>query len=109
MEGRGRTRAYCSDRCVPKVRDRHRVRPGAKRESYSRLQIAERDKWRCHLCGGRVPSRKFTGLPDDPTIDHLVPLADGGDDTSANVALAHLSCNLAKGTKPSGEQLRLIG
>jgi 5-methylcytosine-specific restriction endonuclease McrA len=32
-----------------------------------------------------------------PTIDHIVPMAKGGDDTKINVQLAHFSCNSRKG------------
>lgn len=40
--------------------------------------------------------------PKAPTIDHIIPLAVGGDDTRANVQLAHFLCNSlagATGTK----------
>jgi len=72
-------------------------------------RLAERDKNTCHLCGERVDlSIRF---PDkqSPTVDHLVPIGLGGEHTYANTSLAHLGCNLAKGTKAVGEQLRLVG
>ena len=34
-----------------------------------------------------------------PSVDHVVPLSRGGDDTLANVKLSHLTCNLSKGNR----------
>ncbi len=73
--------------------------------------IYERDRWTCHLCDLPV-SRKLTNPhPMSPSIDHLVPLSPnhGGTDDPANLATAHLACNLYKHTAAMGEQLRLIG
>ena len=47
--------------------------------------------------------------PKAPTIDHIVPLADGGDDIKANVRLAHFLCNSRRGARGGTEQLWLIG
>lgn len=46
--------------------------------------------------------------PKAPTIDHVVPLAEGGHDTRANVQLAHFLCNSIKG-RGGSQQLALIG
>lgn len=48
---------------------------------------------RCYLCGqGRIE--------DDPLqIEHRKPRAAGGSDDLDNLALAHGSCNRAKGTR----------
>lgn len=43
-----------------------------------------------------------------PTIDHLVPIADGGLDELANVRLAHRQCNCARG-RGGDIQLLLFG
>jgi 5-methylcytosine-specific restriction endonuclease McrA len=49
--------------------------------------------------------------PRAPTIDHVVPLSQGGADAPWNVKTAHFMCNSEKGdrTMPDGEQLMLIG
>lgn len=71
--------------------------------------LGERDGWRCHICCKPVPrvggnAEHMNGA----TVDHLLPIADGGEHEWHNVALAHRSCNLARGTAGS-VQLRLVG
>lgn len=71
--------------------------------------LGHRDKWRCHICGGNVARRAGTAMVmDGATVDHLVPIAAGGDHTWSNVALAHRSCNISRGARGSA-QLRLVG
>ena len=65
-------------------------------------KLAERDNWRCHICGKRVSEKRWS-------MDHLVPLSKGGPHTFANVALAHLKCNQRRGVDRLPAQLRLIG
>jgi hypothetical protein len=75
---------------------------------FTLAELGERDGWRCHLCGKRV-NPKLSGIhPKGPTVDHLVPVSEGGVDELSNVALAHHLCNSTRGTR--GEvQLRLVG
>ena len=47
--------------------------------------------------------------PEAASVDHIVPLSLGGDDTKANIQLAHFGCNCRKRNRGGGEQLRLIG
>lgn len=54
-----------------------------------RFQIMERDGFRCHYCG--TPARE-TKL----VIDHVIPLAKGGEDHSRNMAAACQPCNGGK-------------
>lgn len=71
-------------------------------ETVDRAAIIARDKQRCHLCGKRVPLH-------DIDLDHIVPLAVGGEHTAANLAVSHSRCNRIKGTRPANDQLRLVG
>jgi hypothetical protein len=73
----------------------------------SRQQIAERDRWRCGICGGLVKKDLKYPEPMAPSIDHMVPLSKGGDNSPANLQLAHLRCNIVKRDKGS-QQLRII-
>lgn len=106
------TRArWCSSAC----QIRHRARVASRRRvstagssPYTDREIFERDGWRCHLCKKKVRQDLPRTHPDGATIDHLVPLSDGGLDDPANVATAHGRCNRDKRVRPMNEQLRLV-
>lgn len=113
--------AFCSAGCSRKSFNRskrHRERASGRRggsvrrpvesESFTLREIAERDGWRCHLCRRSVPDREYKARPLDPTLDHLVPIADGGAHSRANVALAHNRCNWQRAAGGIA-QLRLVG
>ncbi|ASR87801.1 HNH endonuclease [Mycobacterium phage Wintermute] len=54
----------------------------------------------CHVCGLPID---YTAHHLDPlafTIDHITPLALGGEDTLDNLGPAHRKCNRAKSDKP---------
>jgi len=116
-------RKFCSEGCGKKSRKsirRHRERAAGYRkrkghdcddvgyETFTTRQIAERDGWRCHLCGKRVLDREWRGRPGDAELDHLTPLSAGGDHTRQNVALSHRSCNGRRSDKGPA-QMRLFG
>jgi 5-methylcytosine-specific restriction endonuclease McrA len=65
------------------------------------LELAQRDSWRCHICGLQVTR-------SDWSEDHLIPLSKGGPHTFTNVALAHRVCNSKRGTGRLPAQLRLL-
>lgn len=62
-------------------------------------EIAERDDWKCHICGDLVDRDAHWPDPLSPSLDHVVPLVAGGAHDPSNVSLAHLSCNVAKGAR----------
>lgn len=54
------------------------------------FQIAERDRWQCHVC-------RQGYLPNDPwEVDHDKSLAKGGTNHLRNLRLSHRSCNRDK-------------
>lgn len=57
-----------------------------------RLEIFERDGWRCRYCGASPREAVLT-------IDHVVALASGGSNQPGNLVTACLSCNVGKGTR----------
>lgn len=85
---------------------RKRLRSAEKRgavvvERFHLVEIAERDGWRCHICGCQVSRETWS-------VDHLVPLSKGGDHTRINVALAHRICNSRRGAGRLPAQLLLL-
>lgn len=57
-----------------------------------RAVVWERDEGTCQLCGKPAD-------PEDWHLDHVIPLAKGGEHSYDNVAVSHPLCNLRKGTK----------
>jgi|SRR5688572_22180242 len=89
-------------------RRRRAIALGVATERYTLAEIAQRDKRTCQLCRKRVAMRQVVPHPKAPTVDHVLPLADGGDDTRANVQLAHFMCNSMK-REHGTQQLALVG
>lgn len=76
-------------------------------EPINRRKVLKRDGWRCQLCGCKV--RETSSWHErQATVDHIVPLAKGGDHKYTNVQAACMMCNSKKGDKAVG-QLILIG
>lgn len=107
--------ASLSDAARHRARQRARARHRNRQVTWDGVtdeQILERDRWMCRmdkcLYGSRRinPKRKY---PDkrSASIDHIVPLARGGDDTGFNKRAAHLGCNMARSTGRPGEQMTL--
>lgn len=61
--------------------------------------IFERDGWVCQLCNSPVLRFVRHPHPRSPSIDHILPVALGGQHVESNVQLAHLGCNSAKGDR----------
>lgn len=96
---------YCSDGCAKKdSRDRRRAR---KRQAFIeevwRKKVYERDNWVCQLCN--EPVDRDAEVPERfaPTLDHIVPLALGGDHSYANIETAHFICNSRKSHNIEGQ------
>ncbi len=111
---------YCSNDCYRqsdygklirrqgKTRRRARQR-NAKTEIVDPLVVAKRDKYKCHICRKRVNMDLDVQDSYSPTMDHLIPISLGGDNTYANIRLAHRICNSRKGNRAVNEQLLLFG
>lgn len=67
-------------------------------ESVDPFKVFERDGWACRLCGTPTPRLKRGTYDDDaPELDHVIPLAKGGEHTYANTQCACRKCNGLKG------------
>lgn len=84
------------------------LKRGSNHETYTEAYIFERDGWICQFCGRKINKRLKWPNPLSKSIDHIIPLSKGGDDSPINVQAAHLRCNIMKQAQ-SGGQLRLIG
>lgn len=82
-----------------KNRRRRALKRGARSEPYTLAEVAERDETRCGICGDPVDMELRWPDRGSPTIDHVHPIALGGDDVLDNVQLAHFGCNSRKGAR----------
>lgn len=110
----GRT-SFCSERCSKKHNKRvHRKAAkarlrGVSVESVDPIRVFERDGWRCHLCGRKTPQeRRGTYHKRAPELDHIVPLAKGGEHSYRNTACACRECNAAKRDTVKGQPSLLV-
>ena len=119
--GKGRPRRFCSDACGHQSpgfkagrrrgKSTRRARlQGARTETFDPQEVFDRDRWICHLCNRPTLRTVAVPHPRAATLDHLVPLAKGGEHSRANTACACFDCNVRKGDRTLGpEQLRLLG
>jgi predicted Zn-ribbon and HTH transcriptional regulator len=88
---------------------RRALMAGVVRESFSYREVFARDRWVCGICSKKIdPKLKFPH-PMSVSLDHLVPLSEGGPHTRANSRAAHLGCNCRRAARGGNEQLALIG
>lgn len=64
----------------------------------NRLKVYERDNYHCRYCNKQLT--RFTA-----TLDHIHPVAQGGDNSFGNLVTACLDCNSRKNVKPLGDFL----
>jgi hypothetical protein len=62
----------------------------------NRAKVYERDSYKCQYCGKQLT--RFTA-----TLDHVTPVAEGGDNSFDNLRTACLSCNSQKNVRPVGD------
>jgi len=86
-----------------RVRQRQQVRQTTY-ELVDPVEVFEKAKWRCRLCGCKIPRDLRGGIePNAPTIDHIVPLSLGGPHTRANLQCLCRRCNMAKSDMYQGQ------
>lgn len=83
---------YCTDRCNYRANSAARyarTRGADAEERFTLDEIYRRDEAVCHLCREHCPRAQAS-------MDHLIPVSQGGPHTRANVKLAHHGCNSRK-------------
>lgn len=105
-----KARRYCSAACGRKaVKRTARITGKARKraatvESVNPTRVFMRDGWLCHLCGGKtLKAKRGTYHPKAPELDHIVPLAKGGEHSYRNTACAHRKCNADKSDTIMGQ------
>lgn len=80
-------------------------------ERVYRKKVFERDNWRCQICGKKVKADASCPHPKAPTIDHIIPISEGGEHSYRNVRTAHFICNSLRGSNATqyGDQTMLFG
>jgi 5-methylcytosine-specific restriction endonuclease McrA len=78
-------------------------------EHVDRAIVFARDQWICQLCHTRVPRTAKYPHPLSATIDHIIPISQGGEESYRNCVLAHFGCNSRKRNRSTVQQLRLLG
>lgn len=104
---------YCSRECSNKLlwanhdhKRRVKIQAAMIDKDISLEEVFRRDNGICYICGMACEwddckrmGNVFIAGRLYPTIDHVVPLARGGEHRWENVRLAHKCCNSAKGAR----------
>lgn len=102
------THVTCSETCLirwkkEKKHEYRLARRALKRSAYvepvRRLELYERDGYTCHICSKPLEMDKKAPHPLSPTVDHVIPLARGGEHSMKNCKAAHFICNSRKGDR----------
>jgi HNH endonuclease len=64
----------------------------------NRIKVYERDAYKCRYCEKQLT--RFTA-----TLDHVMPVVEGGDNGFGNLVTACLGCNSRKHKRPVGDFL----
>jgi len=102
-----RGQVYCSQACADRASSARRDarKRGQRVGQVSPAAVYARDFWICQLCGD--PLDMDAVVPDwyAPTVDHIIPLAHGGEHSMANTQAAHFICNSRKGDRVGAKDL----
>lgn len=90
------------------ARNRRAVRQNAFIATIRTAEIGQRDNWKCQICKSKINKNLKYPHPLSKSIDHIIPLDEGGTHEPKNAQIAHLVCNLKKHTKAQFDQLRIF-
>jgi hypothetical protein len=96
---------------LPRKRRHDRIRRQRRAETWDGVtdaEILERDRWRCGICRKAIGKTFKWPHPKSASIDHIIPISEGGEDTAGNKRAAHLGCNCGRMNRGGGEQAALF-
>lgn len=103
---------FCSAQCnndAHALQRKLRARTGQDgKPGYLRALVCKRDGWRCGICERKVNPALRWPNPKAASLDHIIPVSEGGSNDPANLRLTHLVCNLQRRNLGGNEQLALI-
>lgn len=105
-------RLYQADpqRGIAKVQRRHALTRTAKAELVRLSEIIARDGPNCYICGRETSPTAPYSSDLKAHLEHVVPLASGGEHTKDNLRCACRRCNLLKSNfRTPHETARLLG
>lgn len=100
----------CGDECAEyrfrAVKSEHKHRRRARlRDAHvaavNRQAIFRRDDWICWICKKHVDQLAGPQSDAAPSLDHVIPLANGGTHEPSNVRTAHRGCNSRRSNLPT--------
>ena len=111
-------KGWCSKSCRAEYTKDYERRLGHERrarlrevtiEVFSPAYILKRDKYICQACGKKTKPKEKPTHPLYPNVDHIVPLAAGGEHSKKNCRCVCASCNSQKREGTLNDQLLLFG
>lgn len=102
-----RNATYCSDKCRKKAgnyRKDNRIKKEKRIDGgITAKALYERDNGVCWICGEKCDINDYVVKDGTiicgnnyPSVDHVIPICEGGEDSWSNVRLAHRGCNSAR-------------
>jgi len=108
-----RDKKFCSPECSGSARfntsrasRRLRITVGGEEQLVTRVAIYERDNWVCQLCMKPIDRTLRYPEPMSASLDHIIPLSKGGENSAENFQASHLVCNISVGNRKTQTQLR---
>ena len=94
-------KVYCSNDCAKLARQRRIAESGRERRQKKspslKARIYFRDSGLCQLCFGRIDTEVKYPDPWSLSLDHILPVSQGGTDAAYNLRATHLVCNVRRG------------
>jgi 5-methylcytosine-specific restriction endonuclease McrA len=93
------------------MRDDRVLAAGRRHDDITRWEVFEHYGWHCNACGVETPAYMIGTDPLNPrapVVDHVLPVARGGEHIWKNLQLLCRQCNTIKGDKLNSELLEIL-